>query len=194
MNKTTKGALGASAAAVLLLGGAGSLAYWTDATTLNGGSITSGSLALSAPSCDADWKYTTANGVVAAGSTVVKVVPGDTITKTCRFTVTATGDNLKATLTTPAVAYPAAPATGAGSSLVLTPSAVYSIVGGRALGNGGNAITSADNTKVVQAVITVNIPFGTDQNAATKVNANDTQVLTSTLNTINVSLIQNTPA
>jgi alternate signal-mediated exported protein len=191
MNKTAKGALGAAAAAVLLLGGAGSLAYWTDATTLNGGSITSGSMTLSNPSCDANWKYSTANGVVAAGTNVVKVVPGDTITKTCTFTVNASGDNLKATLTTPAVAYPAP---GTGSSLVLNPSAVYSIQGGRALANGGNAITSADNGKVVQAVITVNIPFGTDQTAATKVNANDTQNLTSTLNTINVSLVQNNPA
>ncbi len=40
MNKTTKGALAASAAAVLLLGGAGSLAYWSDAETIQGGDVT----------------------------------------------------------------------------------------------------------------------------------------------------------
>ena len=46
MKKSTKGALAAAAAGSLLLGGAGSLAYWTDAETVGGGSIASGHLKL----------------------------------------------------------------------------------------------------------------------------------------------------
>ncbi len=39
MKKSTKGALAAAAAGSLLLGGAGSLAYWTDAESITGTSI-----------------------------------------------------------------------------------------------------------------------------------------------------------
>ena len=41
MNRTTKGAIAAGAAAVLLLGGAGSLAYWSDCQDAAGGTINS---------------------------------------------------------------------------------------------------------------------------------------------------------
>jgi len=187
MNKTTKGALGLGAAAVLLAGGAGSLAYWSGDATLNGGSITSGSLALNSPSCDGAWKY--AAGKAGAGTTVVKYVPGDVITKNCTFTITASGDNLSARLNTPAVSFPAA---AAGSSRVLTPTADYKI-GTAAAVNGDNTITSADNGKTVTAAITVTIPFGSAESASTKVNTNDTQNLTSTLNAITVTATQVTP-
>ncbi|NKU44191.1 alternate-type signal peptide domain-containing protein [Rhodococcus hoagii] len=54
MNKKTKGAIAAGAAAALLAGGAGSFALWSDSETLNGGTITAGTLTLTAqgsPSC-----------------------------------------------------------------------------------------------------------------------------------------------
>jgi len=187
MNKTTKGALGLGAAAVLLAGGAGSLAYWSGSTSLDAGSITSGTLKLENPACGADWKY--AAGKAGAGTTVTKYVPGDVITKTCTFTITASGDNLSAKLNTPAVSFPAA---ASGSSRTLTPTADYKI-GTAAAVNGDNTITSADNGKTVTAAITVNIPFGSAENAATKVNVNDTQNLTTTLNTITVTATQVTP-
>lgn len=47
MNKTTKGALAAGAAGILLLGGAGSYALWSDAETVQGGTITAGNLDIS---------------------------------------------------------------------------------------------------------------------------------------------------
>ena len=79
MNKTTKGSLAAGAAAVLLLGGAGSLAYWTDAASIDGGSITSGTLTLDAGTC-AGWTYS--DGAAGAGKTVELFVPGDLVTNT----------------------------------------------------------------------------------------------------------------
>src|SRR5687767_11072956 len=46
MSKTFKGAGAAIVAGVLLIGGAGSLAYWSDAEGVTGGSISSGELKL----------------------------------------------------------------------------------------------------------------------------------------------------
>jgi alternate signal-mediated exported protein len=89
MKNATKGALAAAAAGSLLLGGAGSLAYWTDTGTVSGKSITSGHLSLGSPSC-AGWKL---NGT--AFSTQ-KIVPGDQLTQSCTYTISADGDNLTA--------------------------------------------------------------------------------------------------
>ena len=59
MNKASKGALAALAAGVLLLGGAGSLAFWTDTAEVAGGAINSGELSLTDTTpgtcADADW-------------------------------------------------------------------------------------------------------------------------------------------
>ena len=58
MKKSTKGAFAAAAAGSLLLGGAGSLAYWTDASTVDGKAITSGHLQLNpiTATCDDSWQ------------------------------------------------------------------------------------------------------------------------------------------
>lgn len=95
MKKSTKGALAAGAAGVLLLGGAGSLAYWTDAGTVNGTDITSGHLALDpvAAECDDTWRLNDTEDYVAQ-----VLVPGDTLTRHCTYTVDMAGDNLEAEL------------------------------------------------------------------------------------------------
>lgn len=94
MKKTTKGALAVAAAAVLLTGGAGTIAYWTDAETVDGGTVTSGELSLSAVSCAADWTYDDGGTPTA----VTTIVPGDTITKACTGTLTLVGDHIGATV------------------------------------------------------------------------------------------------
>ncbi|MBA2953070.1 alternate-type signal peptide domain-containing protein [Nocardioides sp. MAH-18] len=102
MNKTTKGALAASAAAVLLLGGAGSLAYWNSTETVAGTTIGSGYLKLvptGSTACEG-WKLDGETGFAPATD---KIVPGDVLTQVCRFTVNAKGKHLKANfdVTTP---------------------------------------------------------------------------------------------
>src|SRR4051794_38302845 len=106
MKKATKGALAAAAAGSLLLGGAGSLAYWTGTQSITGGSIKSGELTLSAPVCTGtglhDWQFDgTAPTAFTMGTS--KVVPGDTISKVCKMTLKADGTHIGATfgLTTP---------------------------------------------------------------------------------------------
>ena len=60
MNKTTKGAIAAAAAGALLLGGIGSLAYWTDSDPVGGGTFTAGSLSLTPLSTCDTWNLDTA--------------------------------------------------------------------------------------------------------------------------------------
>jgi len=90
MNKTTKGSLAAGAAAVLLLGGAGSLAFWTDTADIAGTNITSGFMNLTDPDCGEGWL------LQGTAYTTQRLVPGDTLTQTCTFVLEAEGDNLLA--------------------------------------------------------------------------------------------------
>ncbi len=181
MNKLTKGSIAAAAAGVLLLGGIGTVAFWTDSETIDGGSVTAGTLSLGTPVCtptgDA-WVYATGNA--GAGDPVALIVPGDTIAKVCEFPIVATGDNLTATLTTPATTV----VTGdeADTSLVADVTATY-------VGSGGplpGVITSANNGETVTATIEVDFPFGD----ATTINANDMQGILASLADITVTLTQ----
>jgi alternate signal-mediated exported protein len=176
MNKSTKGAFAAVTAAVLLLGGAGSLAYWTDEGTADGGAITSGTMSIGDGTCGA-WSY---SGGSQAGQPVTLIVPGDAVTKSCTFTIDATGDHLSADLSVPAtLAYtPSAPA----PSLELTASATYT-VGATA---GQTVVTSADDGETLTVAFVVTFPFGD----ATTINVNDTQGLTTTLDALTVTLTQ----
>src|SRR4051794_31129907 len=102
MKKATKGALAAAAAGSLLLGGAGSLAFWTGTQNVTGGTISSGQLDLQAPVCNSttdaathDWQYDGGAAFTIASS---KVVPGDSISKVCKMTLVVTGDHIGAAL------------------------------------------------------------------------------------------------
>lgn len=97
MKKSTKGAVAAGAAAVLMLGGAGSLAYWTAEADLAGSTISTGNLTLAAADCGAGWSI---DGAAAFDSITDKLVPGDTLTRTCTMAVTATGKHLNADIAT----------------------------------------------------------------------------------------------
>ena len=179
MNKSTKGALAMGAAAVLLLGGTGTLAFWSDSATVNGGSVTSGSLALDAVGCDATWVYD--NGA-SAGDTVGEVVPGDAIAKSCTFTIDAEGDHLEATPTVPAtVTYTTS---GSAPTLDLSVAATYDVDGTPL--TGADTITEANDGDTLTADIVVTFPYGD----ATTINANDTQNLTTTLDGLTVTLTQ----
>lgn len=95
MRKSTKGAVAAAAAGALLLGGAGSLAYWTGEQDVPGGTFTSGYLAINDVDCaTAGW---TLEG---AAYTTQLLVPGDELTKTCSFTIDGVGDHMTVSLDT----------------------------------------------------------------------------------------------
>lgn len=92
MRKSTKGALAVGAAGVLLLGGAGTLAYWTESADVDGADLEAGHLAITANTCGtAPWMLD--GGLIEAEDALI--VPGDTIAKECTFTVTGEGDHFE---------------------------------------------------------------------------------------------------
>lgn len=96
MHKSTKGALAAATAGALLLGGAGTLAYWTGSDVVPGGTFDSGYLRLTDDTCSgATW---TLDG--GAAYTTQRIVPGDVLTKSCTFSVDGLGDHMTVVLDT----------------------------------------------------------------------------------------------
>lgn len=176
MKKTTKGALAAGAAAVLLLGGAGTLAYWNADTEIDGGQISSGQLLLSDADCGDGW--TLDAGEDAPGTEFVPgttlIVPGDVITKTCTFDITATGDHLRATLEPSDAAFSSA---ANALSDDLTIGATYTIGGVAAPAE----ITEDNDGNTVTAVVSVTFDSGSD---------NLSQDLAATLDTITITATQ----
>ena len=91
-----------------------------------------------------------------------KIVPGDTLTKTCTVAVTATGTNLKASLA----------ATGGATTSSTMASSAYTLTGSFKIGSSAiSTVTSADANKTIDAVITVAFPFGSAVDNASKLKA-----------------------
>ena len=96
MRKTTKGAIAVGAGVALLLGGAGTMAAWrVSAGVGQGTSVTSGKLDVVAKTGATGlpvWSWT--NAATAYDPSTSRIVPGDSVTRTQVFTVTARGDHL----------------------------------------------------------------------------------------------------
>ncbi len=147
MKKSTKGAIAAAGAGVLLLGGAGTLAFWSDTDTVDGGTLTAGTLELSDVTCGANWLD---------GATPVSIlVPGDTVTKECTGTITLTGDNIEATVTLDDASVATAEAAFNDATPDLVEGDAVNITAGL---TGGGTITASGPISVT---ITVEWPFGT---------------------------------
>ena len=105
MKKTTKGALAAGAAAVLLAGGAGTYAAWTaQSPSLEAGSITTGHLTVTekaGSSTGWTWVGGAKNGEAVKGSDTI--APGDKVAYTGIYVLGIKGTNLnaKVDVTTP---------------------------------------------------------------------------------------------
>jgi alternate signal-mediated exported protein len=106
MNKLAKGAIAGAAGIALLMGGAGTLAYWNDSSDVlaSGQSISSGDLTLGTSGSPA-WTVKPWNGT-ASGSAVsipsiasFKMVPGDVVEYAKTVTLDAVGTTLKVELT-----------------------------------------------------------------------------------------------
>src|SRR5690554_2199545 len=98
MNKLLKGSIAGAAGIALLLGGAGTLALWNDTETIAGGAITAGELDIDAGTSAGVWAVNDIDIVSPATIDDYRVVPGDIVTFTKVFDVTAVGDNLEATV------------------------------------------------------------------------------------------------
>ena len=163
MNKTIKGAFAAGTAAALLLGGASTLAYWNDSTTVGGATFTAGDLKLDSTNCtSAGWTVTnsvTQTTAVAFVPGTDKIVPGDVLKKTCTVSIVAVGKNLKADLGV----------TGGATASSTMASSAFSVTGDFKQGGAAlSTITSANDGQTVDAVITVTFPRGTTVDNASK--------------------------
>ena len=169
MNKLVKGAIAIAAGAALLTGGAGTFAYWNDSVGVTGGSITAGNLDVAdATPVNGTWtvqKDGTGTAIAVPDITAFVASPGDKFTYVKNVTVTATGNNLVATLALAPGSITAPTSTTANNFLVgyLTKQAAVSITGtGISAGSVAGTYTVTAGTAGVSsraAVITVVIEF-----------------------------------
>ncbi|WP_368499419.1 alternate-type signal peptide domain-containing protein [Herbiconiux sp. A18JL235] len=190
MNKLAKGAIAGAAGLVLLLGGAGTFAFWNSTAAVTGGTISAGNLVVTDDGAAGVW--TDQNGATVNLSTY-KIVPGDTLTYTDTLLVTAVGQNLEATLglTSNAIHTPASP-TAADTALVgyLTANTTVDLAANDPAISGTSpnyTITAgASGITDVPVVVTVTVPFP----YGTAGSNNDAKLGTAVLDDMAVNLSQ----
>ncbi|MCW4465482.1 alternate-type signal peptide domain-containing protein [Glutamicibacter sp. MNS18] len=95
MKKVTKATIAAAAAGALLLGGAGTLALWSDSTAINAGPVSTGHLTLGVSAGPVVWSdISDPENPGSFDPAVDKIVPGDTVTFSKNVTISAVGKNL----------------------------------------------------------------------------------------------------
>ena len=153
MNKFAKGSLAAGAGIVLLLGGAGTLAYWSSDIELTGGKINAGTLQL------------TADTTEFAQAGPVALVPGDVRTFTAELTLLAEGDNIEGT-----VALNEQTVTFLNADGVADPSLapkfdidvdLTEVAAEGISANGETLVFTQAGTYTIDAEVTVSLPYGT---------------------------------
>ncbi|OZC71096.1 hypothetical protein CH251_16635 [Rhodococcus sp. 06-462-5] len=165
MNKATKGAIAAGAAAVLLLGGLGSLAVWNDSETLDGGTITSGDLSLELVPGSVAWFDSSddVNGGVdlpIADIAAFRIVPGDVVAYTAQFNIEAEGNNLTANLTADTSSVAAGPGSAELLAAITTSVTAEGATSGPLPTTGdGSAVITAPNTAAENQVLDVRVEF-----------------------------------
>ena len=101
MKKAAKGILATGAGITLLIGGTGTLAFWTDSKPITGGAINAGHLRIVTDATNTgcgDWKLDSGESAPVTYTVGDPLVPGDVLTRDCAYTVQATGNHLRATV------------------------------------------------------------------------------------------------
>jgi len=173
MNKLTKSAIAGAAGIALLLGGAGSLAYWNSSATVGASTINAGTLTVAA-SGSATTTYTTGGGAVSL------IVPGDSVTVTQALTISATGDHLKAKLTIDESGL-----LGSLKTLVTTPLSVTAYAGANPVAFSLSNMTGAQAATITSVKVIVVFPATVGDTVGTEGQGGDLQ-----LGTLKVKLTQ----
>jgi len=153
MNKLMKGAVAGAAGIALLLGGAGTFAVWNATASIEGATIKSGNLAITANSA----------GVWQDGSTPVdlatyKIIPGKVLTYTQTLDVVADGNDLTATLTNNGVTTSSNTITGLTTSMKVEKVTGTNLTVGGTNGNSISVTNGGTTAGQVRATITVTFP------------------------------------
>ena len=161
MRTSLKAALAGVAGAGLLLGGAGSLAFWNDTQTEDGGTVTAGTLNLLDRECTG-WLSDPANenSTVALFESFL-MVPGTKLTQTCTYGIKVEGV-LDAELSVNNDFNDDGSVLGQEITVkpVFTVEDGVGTVAGAPDVNGKWTFDEGDTGKVLRAVITVELPFG----------------------------------
>jgi len=96
MNKMIKGSVAGATGIVLLMGGFGTYALWSDTSSMEANGVTSGELDIA--SATATWADASGDSTTAWNPASDAIVPGDVIERTQVFTVTGSGKNLEGTI------------------------------------------------------------------------------------------------
>lgn len=159
MNKLGKAAIASGIGVALLLGGAGTLATWNSSAPIDGGTIVAGNLLVA----DGGAGVWTANGdATPIDLASYTVVPGDVLTYTKAMDITATGNNLVATLGLGAGSISGTTASAADQALAgyLTKTATIDATGPGIATTGGVTTVTAGTAGVNQTVtVTVTVTF-----------------------------------
>jgi alternate signal-mediated exported protein len=176
MGKATKGVLASLGGALILLGGAGTLAAWTDSQTITGGSINSGHLAIVTDATNTGCgPWTLDNGEQAPYTYTAgdPIVPGDVLTRSCAYTVRATGNHLRATVGISAVNFSGTNG-NFGGKLTASVSAV------KLNGTPAASFTESDNGATLTASVTVTFNSTADNSTQNLSTIFDNLTLTAT--------------
>lgn len=187
MNKLAKGAIAGAAGIALLLGGAGTFALWNDSASVNGSSVTAGTLAFASNTTAGSWSNATATTPVPITDiSTFRIVPGNTLKYTKALTVNATGNDLKGQLQ-----LDAASITGTLASYVTTTldatSTGATLTSAGAGTNTWNFVPNGAGTFTVNVVITVTLPATVGNGTGNGLNA---QSATLNLSAVGVTLKQ----
>ena len=192
----TKAIVAIAAGTALLLGGAGTLAYWSTSQSLTAGTVTSGDLDLTLGTGVWTLDGVLTSPTVVADPSTVRIVPGDMLTLEQPVTVTLVGDNLEADLTVDVTA--AIPSANANDFTV-----ALTVTGATANGVNTYRLKPADVTAPLQATLTITFNSATADRVAvntaidlSKVTFNLTQAgVTTTGNfSVTASWLGGTPA
>jgi alternate signal-mediated exported protein len=188
MNKLLKGAMAGAAGVALLLGGAGTFAMWNDSTPVAGGTIVAGNLDVADSGTAGSWSVN--GGAARPNLTGFTAVPGDTLVYTKTISVTASGDNLSATLSLSPASITASSNTTADTALAayLTKTAVLTATGtGISTGSAPYTITAGTAGVSQDVTVTVTITFPKSTTVGWE---NDTMLGSVSLNDLTVVLKQ----
>lgn len=98
MKKNTKGAIALGAAALLLAGGAGTYAAWSDDATLGGGDVETGHLRITEVPGESGWTWATTGVTGTFDPATDTLAPGDSIRFEGTYVLEIEGSNLTADL------------------------------------------------------------------------------------------------
>lgn len=98
MKKNTKGAIALGAAALLLAGGAGTYATWSDDASLGGGTVQTGHLTITEVAGESGWTWATPGKTGAFDPLTDVIVPGDSVKFQGKYTLGIEGTNITASV------------------------------------------------------------------------------------------------